>query len=126
MRIIKYVLQILSVISCIIMIITIVLYIFHIRPFIVESGSMEPLYKSGSVVFVDTGADMSDIDIGDVVVYRNDASVIMHRLVDTDTTKGDANTTTEHIHLSDVNLVGKATDFIIPELGTVIEKLKKS
>ena len=61
------------------------------RPFVLNSSSMMPTYKPGSLVLVDTSVSLSDVDIGDVLVYRGAGEVILHRLVGDNLLKGDAN-----------------------------------
>lgn len=110
-----------SFLMLIIAFISIILVMFGFRPFILESGSMEPLYTEGSFVWINTRVDIDDVKMGDVLVYRSESgSLVMHRLVDKDTFQGDANKTTEHVPLSRTNLVGRLS-FSIPGIGHIVE-----
>ena len=41
-----------------------------IRPFVLRSDSMEPDYRSGDLVFADTGVAFDSLKEGDVIVYQ--------------------------------------------------------
>lgn len=112
-RIIFYVsFGVLAIVCC-----TALLALMGFRPFILRSSSMEPLYREGSLIWVDTRIRADEAEIGDVLVYRaNDGTLVMHRLVDINTFQGDANQTQEHIELTDVNLVGRVTGLMIPHI----------
>ena len=67
---------------------------FGVGAAVVLSGSMEPTFSKGDLVFV-RQADTAQL--GDVVVYEGENSLIMHRVVaqygDSLVTQGDANNT---------------------------------
>lgn len=93
-------------------------------PYTVLSGSMEPAFHVGSLIFVkDTPAE--DINTGDAITFKingQNGTVATHRVVDIDpeartfTTKGDANEVIDMEPVSFAALVGKAF-FTIPYLG---------
>ncbi|MCR4617165.1 MAG: signal peptidase I [Lachnospiraceae bacterium] len=62
----------------------------------VESGSMEPAIKTGSIVYVKS-IDAENLSEGDIIAYNLNGMTITHRVVSNDTenkeliTKGDAN-----------------------------------
>ncbi|MBI5079491.1 signal peptidase I [Candidatus Wolfebacteria bacterium] len=60
----------------------------------ITSGSMWPVLKEGSLVFIQS-VKKEDIKIGDIVVYRNNKGFTIHRVAELRendlTTKGDAN-----------------------------------
>ncbi len=60
----------------------------------ITSGSMWPVLKEGSLVFIKS-VDKSEIEVGDIIVYRNDKGFTIHRVAELRendlTTKGDAN-----------------------------------
>ncbi|MEK9150908.1 MAG: signal peptidase I [Patescibacteria group bacterium] len=60
----------------------------------ITSGSMWPVLKEGSLVFIKS-VKKEEIKIGDIVVYRNSKGFTIHRIVELGendlTTKGDAN-----------------------------------
>ena len=103
--------------------------LFGITPYVVVSGSMEPTFHVGSVVYV-VEVDAYDMKKGDPVTYKVGTTVVTHRIdeviktgVDKTSvryvTKGDANKTAdlgEPLHPS--NVIGKPI-FSIPVLGYI-------
>lgn len=101
----------LAALSDIVLVFTIVLYLLGIRPFILDSDSMLPLYRKGRVILVNTRVRFNEALPGDVVVYRSDSgTLVMHRLVGHNTLKGDASSSCEYVPLSDINFVGRVID----------------
>ena len=55
-----------------------------LKTYKVLSGSMEPEYHVGSVVYVEKSS-IDDIEVGDVITfYINDNTVVTHRVIDKD------------------------------------------
>ncbi len=95
----------------------------------VLTGSMEPNYPVGSLIFVKE-IDPDQLEVGDVITYRLDSdTVVTHRIVEIDkeaqmvTTKGDANSSNDGSPVSYSEIVGKA-HFKIPYLGYVSMNIK--
>lgn len=95
----------------------------------VLTGSMEPNYPVGSLIFVKE-EDPENLKVGDVITYRLDEdTVVTHRIVEinqeeqTVTTKGDANSDNDGSPVSYSNIVGKA-HFNIPYLGFIAMNIK--
>lgn len=93
--------------------------------FAVLSGSMEPYYHVGSVVFVDKSAAPEEVKVGDPITFtKTDSLVATHRVIEIDNekrefkTKGDANETEDASPVSFDHLVGKA-GVSIPLLGYI-------
>ncbi len=99
------------------------LKIFGYTPYAVISGSMEPTYGVGSLVFVKATA-AEDVRKGDVLTFimNEDLTVATHRVVDISSdgkyfyTKGDANKTVDPEPVYYKNLVGKVI-FSVPLAG---------
>lgn len=96
--------------------------LFGMTPMAVLSGSMEPTFHVGSLVFVKQ-CDPSDVKQGDPITFKISAdTVVTHRVISIDTvnqcfyTKGDANNTPDGGSVSYDNLLGKAV-FTIPQMG---------
>ncbi|MBR2987253.1 MAG: signal peptidase I [Clostridia bacterium] len=101
--------------------------LFGIHPYTVLSGSMEPAYHVGSLVYV-VKADPEDLKVGDDITYMlNSSTVVTHRIVeilpDEDDptvlrfrTKGIANNTEDGTPVHENNVIGKVI-FTIPALG---------
>ena len=98
--------------------------VFSIEPMAVLSGSMEPTYHVGSIVYVkDCTSD--DVDVGDAITFKlNDTTVVTHRVVEIDeqaqayVTKGDANDSVDGDKVSFQNVIGKPV-FTRPYLGFI-------
>ena len=94
-----------------------------ITPYVVLSGSMEPSFHVGSLVYVKK-TPPEKINVGDPITFvlNNDLVLVTHRVVEVDTknrrfyTKGDANDSADGAPVAFENLVGKAI-FNIPNLG---------
>lgn len=91
-------------------------------PLAVLSGSMEPTYHVGSLIYV-KDADPQDVQIGDPITFKiSDDTMVTHRVVAIDTeaqtfqTKGDANDNVDGGAVAYENLVGKPV-FTIPYMG---------
>ncbi len=99
-------------------------HIIGIQTFKVLSGSMQPSYPVGSLVYVKKTTP-DNINIGDVITfYINENSLVTHRVVSKDIdkkifeTKGDANEVKDGGVVSYDNVVGRAI-FCVPYLGYV-------
>ncbi len=97
----------------------------------VLTGSMEPNYPVGSLIFVKE-EEPEDLKIGDVITYRLDEdTVVTHRIVEIDqkgqtvTTKGDANEDKDGNPVPYSSIVGKA-HFQVPYLGFIAINIKTS
>lgn len=99
--------------------------VFGIQPLVVLSGSMEPTYHVGSLIYV---ADIKPekLEVGDAVTYTisDDGTMVTHRIVEIDQdnqcvyTKGDANNANDGGAISYTSIVGKPL-FSIPYMGRV-------
>ncbi len=94
-----------------------------LQVYTVLSGSMEPVYHTGSVIYVKS-VDPYDIEIDDPITFVMDESLVVatHRVIDIDSenrlfyTKGDANEFADINPIPFENLIGKPV-FTIPLLG---------
>ncbi len=89
----------------------------------VLSGSMEPTFSKGDLIFV-KGTD--EIAVGDIVVYRSGRELIVHRVIELDgdqvVTQGDANNVPDAAF--DRSAVVGVVIGWIPWVGTVVNILK--
>lgn len=97
--------------------------LFGIQPFAVLSGSMEPSYHTGSLVYVKSVAP-EEIKVGDPITFTiSGSTVVTHRVVEIKSaerkfvTKGDANETKDSAIGFDC-LIGRVV-FTVPVLGYV-------
>lgn len=99
--------------------------LFGIHPLIVQSGSMEPVYPKGSMVYV-RGTDPVGLAEGDAVTFRltDGETLVTHRITQIDMereeihTKGDANVREDSTPTSFEQVVG-VPFFCIPGLGSL-------
>ena len=101
--------------------------IVGLQPYVVLSGSMEPTYHVGSLIYVKS-VDYKQLQVGDPITYMiSQDTVVTHRIVevlvdeeDPDTlryfTKGDANDVADGTSVHYKNILGKPV-FSIPYLG---------
>ena len=89
----------------------------------VLSGSMEPTFSKGTLLFVRKDADL---EVGDIVVYQAGSELIVHRIVALDgeqvITQGDANNVAD-APFSRTQIKGKVIGWV-PVLGTITALLK--
>ncbi len=104
-------------------------YLFGYQPLAVLSGSMEPEYHVGSVIYVKEVAP-EDLKVGDAITFRlSEDTYATHSLVSIDmdkqefVTKGIANENDDGARGFDT-LVGKASKFSIPFLGYISLNIK--
>ena len=96
---------------------------FGLGQAVVKSGSMEPTYSVGDLLFV---SQKSEYVQGDIVVFQSDGVLVVHRVVSVDgemiTTKGDANNVADDpFSVSEVKgcVVG-----CLPKAGYIIDFFK--
>lgn len=111
-----------------------------IRPFVVQSASMEPVIMTGSLAYIQQKEskspfanmfDYKEPEKGDIVAFKqgtgDNAITVVHRIYDTNEKgdfimKGDNNKTTDIATVTKENLVGQYK-FNIPKLGYFTAKL---
>lgn len=125
--------KVLNVITTILVILAVLLAVALVgvrligfQVFTVLSGSMEPTYHVGSLIYVQK-TDPESIKVGDPITFvlNDDLVVATHRVVEIDrgedgalrfTTKGDANAAIDGSPVHQNNLIG-VPKFTIPYLG---------
>ena len=100
-----------------------------LQPYVVLSGSMEPTYHVGSLIYV-KAVDYQELTVGDPITYMvSQDTVVTHRIIevlvdeeDPETiryfTQGDANDVPDGSSVHYKNIIGKPV-FSIPYLGYV-------
>ena len=126
-----------GVLSSVIVVIAVVLAVSLVgvrllgfETFTVLSGSMEPTYKTGSVIWVKK-CDTSKVDVGDPITFvlNENLDVATHRVVAINseagefTTKGDANDAVDGSPVLFENLIGTPV-FAIPYLGYALSYIQ--
>lgn len=96
---------------------------FGIGVSVVQSGSMEPTFKKGDMLFINKSDDLNE---GDIVVYKTGNILVVHRIVsidgDTIITKGDANNIADN-PITKADVKGKVTGKI-SYVGTIVDTLR--
>ncbi|MCH6268099.1 signal peptidase I SipW [Neobacillus citreus] len=94
----------------------------------VQSGSMEPAIKTGSIIAVKPGGDMARFKKGEIITFKtNDDLIVTHRIVDkikngnqvSYRTKGDNNQTSDLNLVSSNNVLAEYKHFTIPFIGYI-------
>lgn len=129
-----------NVISTVLVIIVVILTValvgvrlFGLQVYTVLSGSMEPTYKTGSIIYV-RDVDYKTLEVNDPVTFLLDEdTVATHRIVEIIPdeenqviryrTKGDANETVDGKLLHCNNILGKPV-FHIPYLGYIVNYIQ--
>ena len=96
----------------------------------VLSGSMEPTYKTGSVIWVDR-CEPGDVEVGDPITFvmNEDLDVATHRVIEIDEanqhfyTQGDANDAPDGSPVHFNNLIGVPV-FTVPYLGYFVSSIQ--
>ena len=124
-NVIKILINNLMTLILIIGMIFIVLFIFGIEPYVVETGSMEPTIKRGSLSFINKHIKYDNINNNDIIAYiLPSGSKVTHRVIniteDGFETKGDNNNLSDGISTSKDNYLGKNI-ISIPKVGYVVK-----
>ena len=130
MGIIKKIVHILSIITYVLIAIYAVVCIPMVlgyNPIVVLSGSMEPTYKTGSVIYYKK-TSLEDLKENDVITFvSRKGELVSHRIVGIDNdqfeTKGDANEVKDVSKVSYENIKGKVARFSIPYVGYYIRNV---
>lgn len=109
--------------------------LFGVRTYAVMSGSMEPTYPTGSLLYVKR-VDPADLKVGDSITFMLDEdTVATHRIIEIlpdeeekdvirFRTQGDANDTPDGTPVHCKNVIGKPV-FAIPYLGYFAHMIQK-
>ncbi|WP_284035953.1 signal peptidase I SipW [Neobacillus sp. 114] len=99
----------------------------------VLSGSMEPTFKTGSIIAVKPVENATNLKKGDIITFKeSEGMLITHRIVDVIkkenqvmyVTKGDNNEDKDANAVVSQNVVAKYTGFTIPYAGYLIDFAK--
>lgn len=110
-----------------------VLLLVGLKGYVVLSGSMEPTYKTGSVIYVKS-ADSDALEEGQVITYRLTGSTIAtHRIVEVVQedgqrlyrTKGDANEHADGSLVSPDVIIGTPV-FSVPYMGFALSYIQSA
>lgn len=123
-KLIRVIKESLFVVAVIIVGIAVSCIVFHIRPAVVLSGSMEPEIETGSLLFVNTNEKSAKT--GDIIAFQAGAAQVSHRVVEVTSdgyvTKGDANETRDLSTVTEDRVIG-VVFLWIPKLGYALKWL---
>ncbi len=95
------------------------------RLYVVESGSMEPAIKTGSLLLT---LPQENYKTGDIISFKNNSSTVTHRIYSINEkgeyiTKGDANEDPDNGVVKKTEILGKSV-IAIPKLGSAANQAK--
>ena len=104
--------------------------VIGLNPYIVESGSMEPLIPTGGIAYINI--KNTDVSVGDIVTYRieglDQEKLVTHRIIREEDGKfimqGDANDSEDQNPVSKDQIIGTYS-YSIPKLGFIFAKQDK-
>lgn len=135
----KVLIKISNILSTILLILAIILAFLLVgvrfvglQAFTVLSGSMEPAYPVGSVIYV-RETDPAELKAGDVITFTQGQNVVVtHRIVEIlpgsmlqFCTKGDANEVADPVPVEETQILGTPV-FCVPYLGRLAVFLQSS
>jgi signal peptidase I len=100
------------------------------RPVVVLSGSMEPTYPVGSVIYYHK-CSFDELSAGDAITFQAEGALVTHRINTvneisrTVVTQGDNNLSEDPVPVEENEIIGKATKFAIPYAGYFVNYGKK-
>ena len=99
--------------------------LFGWKPLVVLSGSMEPTYPEGSILYYKK-VNKGNLRVGDVITFQTESgNFVSHRIHsiidDLYETKGDANEVADPVKVSYQKIQGKDSDIYIPYIGYYIK-----
>ncbi|WP_088014281.1 signal peptidase I SipW [Gottfriedia acidiceleris] len=94
----------------------------------VLSGSMEPIFQTGSIIQIKLKTNNSTYQKNDIITFHTKDRLVTHRIIEvkkengeiTYRTKGDHNNGPDLWVISQGDVIGKYTGFTIPYLGYVM------
>lgn len=130
MGLIKKIIHILAVILYVLIIVYSVVcipMIFKFHPVVVLSGSMEPTYQVGSIMYYKK-VPKEELKVGDVIAFSvNNIKTISHRIASIENglieTKGDANKVSDVNKIRYDNVRGKVSKISLPYVGHYVKAI---
>ena len=94
------------------------------KPLIVLSGSMEPTYKIGTVIYYKQ-VPKEELKVGDIITFEIEKNeLVSHRIYqvtdDYVVTKGDANNSPDNLEITYDKIKGRDTKYMLPYVGYYI------
>lgn len=106
--------------------------LFGLDVYVILSGSMEPEYQTGGIIYIKDIDETTTLESGDVITYRiSNGATVTHRIVDVVEeagqtmyqTKGDANENVDASLVPQSQVIGQPV-FTIPYLGYLVTMIQ--
>lgn len=130
MNILKKIVHLLSSICYVLIIIYALVcipYLFGYKPLVVLTGSMEPSFKVGSIIYY-KHVNQNELKEGDIITFSMGNYVVSHRINKIEDglyeTKGDANNTVDAKRITYNDILGKDLNVNVPYLGFYVKFFK--
>lgn len=99
------------------------------KPLVVLSGSMEPTFKTGSVIYYEK-VNPDTIKERDIITYKLDSgTLVTHRVIQITSegfiTKGDANNTADLKPIPKNKVLGKTMNYYVPYAGYIVRYISE-
>ena len=125
MKVAQIIRNIVAIIAALILLMSGMFLVIGYEPAIVMSGSMEPVFHTGSILLVDKN-QKDDVGIGDAIAFTTGGKYIAHRIVKICDrgyiTRGDANDSCDPWIVAYEDVKGKVV-MSIPNIGYVCKAL---
>jgi len=130
MNILKKIIHLLSSICYVLIIIYALVcipFIFGYKPLVVLTGSMEPSFQVGSIIYY-KHVNQNELKEGDIITFSMGNYVVSHRINKIENglyeTKGDANNAVDARRITYSDILGKDLNINIPYLGFYVKFIK--
>lgn len=119
MKLVELIRNVLAAVAILIILAAVLCIVLQYEPAVVMSGSMEPVFHTGSVVLVDR-KNNENVNVGDTIAFRVGGAYVTHRIIERREngyiTKGDANANADPWLIGDKEVKGKVV-LSIPKIG---------
>ena len=124
-KILNAVSTVIVVIVAVVVLALVAMHLMGLKGYVVLSGSMEPVYHTGSVIYVKSNVDADALEEGQIITFRLSGDTIAtHRIIEVVEedgavryrTKGDANEVADGSLVDPARVIGTPM-FSIPYLG---------
>ena len=124
--------KVLNIISTLLVVMAVILALllvipgfFGVNTYVVLSGSMEPEFETGSLLYTTENVNVEELEVGDAITFKaGESTIVTHRIIEIVNddgqlkfqTKGDANEVPDANLVPSESVIGKAL-FDVPGLG---------
>lgn len=133
-KILNVVSTVIVVIVAVVVLALVAMHLMGLKGYVVLSGSMEPVYHTGSVIYVKSNVDADALEEGQIITFRLSGDTIAtHRIIEVVEedgavryrTKGDANEVADGSLVDPARVIGTPM-FAIPYLGFALTYIQSA